>query len=308
MTEAPKTAVLMMAFGGPETLAEVPPFVESVMGRTPPPKLAEEVLERYRLLGGGSPLPATTRRQAEALGTELVRRGVNWPVIVGMQHAAPHLEESMRLIRDEGFTRVVALSMAPYRSRASTTAYEESVTSLFGSLGMTSEIVFPHDWYDHPLFIQALADRLERTLDEVDPGKRLGISVIFSAHSIPERMVAAGDPYVAQLQTTVEGIVRRLDGLDAHLAFQSVSGAASDPWVGPDVIEVMDSLRANGVGTVVVDPIGFVADHLETLYDNDIVHRRHAEEIGMEFHRCRCLNTDPRFIEALAEIVTGALS
>lgn len=308
MTQAPKTAVLMMAFGGPETLGEVPDFVESVMGRTPPPKLAEEILERYRLLGGGSPLPATTRRQAEALGTELARRGVSWPVIVGMQHAAPHLEESLRAVRDQGFSRVIALSMAPYRSQASTTAYEQSVASLAGSLGLEAEIVFPHDWFAHPLFIQALADRLERTLDEVDQRKRLGISVIFSAHSIPERMVQAGDPYVSQLEATVQGIVRRLEGLDAHLAFQSVSGAASDPWVGPDVVDVMDSLRAKGVNAVVVDPIGFVADHLETLYDNDVVHRRHAAEIGMEFHRCRCLNTDPRFIEALAEIVTGAVS
>lgn len=301
-----ETCVLLMAFGGPESMDEVPDFLRSVMGRTPPPALEAEVTERYRLLGGRSPLPETTRLQAEALAAELARRGGPRRVFVGMQHARPRLEEALRTIQEEGFRRIVALSLAPYRSEASTSAYENTVRQTMDRLGLHAEVRFPKDWYDHPLYVKALAHRLRRFLETIPAGERVGIPVIFSAHSIPERMVAAGDPYVKQLQATVAGVTREVPGVDAYLGFQSKSGAATDPWVGPDVLEVMDRLKERGAERIVVDPIGFVADHLETLYDNDVVHRDHAREIGVPFFRCPCLNTDLRFIEALAAICREA--
>lgn len=300
------TAVLLMSFGGPESLAEVPAFVTSVLGRTPPAHLEKEITERYRSLGGKSPLPEVTRRQAESLQAELLRRGCDWPVLVGMQHARPTLEEAIEDLAGLEVDSVVALSLAPYRSRASTTAYEQTVMGLVEKKGLSVRVIFPEDWFIQPTYIQALADRLARTLDEVPAHLRMGIPVIFSAHSLPVRFVEEGDPYVRQLEETIRAVVSRLQGVDARLGFQSVSGAAREPWVGPDVIDLMTELKEKGAEALVVDPIGFVTDHLETLYDNDILHKAHADELDLQFFRCRCLNTDPRFIEALAEITLGA--
>lgn len=300
-------AVLLMAFGGPESLEEIPDFLRKLMQRTPPPHVEQDVIERYRELGGGSPLPETTRRQAEALKQDLARRGRTVPVYVGMQYARPFIGDTLDTITADGVTRLVALSLAPYRSRVSTQAYEEQVRQEVDRRGGAMEIRFPGDWYRHPTYLDALAERLEEARKDLTPQERAETPVIFSAHSIPVRFVEEGDPYVDQLRATAEGIHERVGPFPWELAFQSQGQASREPWVGPEVEEVMDRLHARGVRRVVVDPIGFVADHLETLYDNDVLHKGHAEKLGLQFIRVRCPNVQPRFIEALADLVEESL-
>lgn len=303
-----RVGVLLLAFGGPESMAEVDSFVTSVLGRTPPPPLLAEVRHRYQLLGGGSPLGATTRAQGQALAAMLTELGHPWVVLVAMQHARPTYREAFSRLAGMDLAQLVALSLAPYRSQASTTAYEQSVLKAAQDANCTVPISFPRDWFEQPTYIQALARRLSTTLQAVSPNDRPGVPVVFSAHSIPERFVKAGDPYPEQLAATVAQICRLVPDITPYLAYQSVSGAATDPWIGPAVETVMATLARDGAHTVVVDPIGFVSDHLETLYDNDIQHRQEAERLGLTFHRCPCLNLDPMFVRALAEIVIGAVA
>lgn len=300
-------AVLLMAFGGPETLEEIPDFLRKLMRRTPPPHVEQDVIERYRLLGGGSPLPETTRRQAQALEAVLARRGRPLRVYVGMQYARPFIGDTFDTIVADGVTRLVALSLAPYRSRVSTQAYEEQVRQEAAQRGSTLEIRFPGDWYDHPTYLDALAERMEEALQGLSPEERAETPVIFSAHSIPTRFVEQGDPYVEQLRAAAAGIHDRVGPFPWELAFQSVGQASREPWVGPEVEEVMDRFHAEGYRRVVVNPIGFVADHLETLYDNDVLHKEHAAKLGLEFIRVPCPNLQPKFIEALADLVEASL-
>lgn len=291
--------VFLAGFGGPETLEQVPAFVESVLGRTPPDHVIPEVVSRYALIGGGSPLPDTTRRQAELLEKELEDRGHDARVHVGMLHAHPLITAAADEIADTGTDDVVVVSLAPYRCEVSTDAYEAAVADALGNRVAT--VRYAEDWNLAPRYIDALAGMLQAKLGEAPPGS----AVIFAAHSLPLRMIEQGDPYADQLRETAEAVAAKL-GLDNwQLAYQSVSAAAREPWLGPSVEEAMDDLVASGVKSVVVDPIGFIADHVETLYDNDVEHRTHAEAIGIEFHRCLCLNDHPGLIAALADVVEG---
>lgn len=293
--------VLLAGFGGPESLDEVPPFVESVLGRTPPAHVIPEVMERYRTIGGGSPLPGTTRRQRDLLASELGRRGHQVKVHAGMLHAHPTIGAAAEAIADDAVDDLVVISLAPYRCEVSTDAYFQAVQDALGD--RVALVRYSQDWNLEPGYLDALADMLGAKLQAA----RADTPVIFAAHSLPQRMIDQGDPYARQLEDTAGAVAERL-GLDNwQLAYQSVSAAAREPWLGPSVEEAMDALVADGATSVVVDPIGFIADHVETLYDNDVEHQAHAESIGIEFHRCRCLNDHPGLIAALADIVEGTL-
>lgn len=297
-----KTGVLLLAFGGPESLQEIPSFLESLMRRTPPPHVVKEVTERYRSLGGKSPLPEATRQQARNLAAELQRQGYDWPVFAGMQFAEPHIGEVLEQMANEGIRRVVAISLAPFRSQHSTQAYEETVRREVAERNLDLEVAFPPDWNTHPLYIDALVERLEEGLSAFTAEERENLPVIFSAHSVPVHYIEAGDPYVEQLEATIAAIDAKAGPLHHYLAYQSKGATARVPWLGPEVEELMDRLHAEGHRAVLVDPIGFVTDHLETLYDNDTLHREHAEKLGMKFVRCRCLNQLPTFIRMLADL------
>jgi ferrochelatase len=291
--------VLLVGFGGPEAMGAVPAFVESVLGRTPPPHVTPAVLDRYRAIGGGSPLPATTRRQAELLASELERRGQRTVVRVGMLHARPTIVEAAAAIRSNGAGQVTVLSLAPYRCEVSTDAYEAAAQR---ELGDDIELRFVPDWNLAGGYIDALSSMLSDSLDAAPSDT----PVVFTAHSLPQRMIDQGDPYADQLMATARAVADRLGLTGWSLAYQSVSAAAREPWLGPAVEEMLDQLAAAGAESVMVDPIGFLSDHVETLYDNDIEHRAYAEARAIDFHRCRCLNTHPRLIETLADLVLGA--
>ena len=292
-----RVTVLLAGFGGPERLDQVPAFVESVLGRVPPEHVIPAAVGRYEAIGGGSPLPTTTRHQAVLVAEELARRGQRATVHVGMLHARPTIGEAVARIMADGDDDVVVISLAPYRCEVSTDAYEMAVEKAFDGRG--PRLVFGPDWNLAPGYLDALADMLSRSLDQAPAHT----PVIFAAHSLPQRMIDQGDPYADQLLETAGTVARRIGVTDWHLAYQSVSAAAREPWLGPSVEEVMERLSADGATSVLIDPIGFISDHVETLYDNDIEHKAQAEAMGLDFHRCRCLNDHPGLIKALADLV-----
>jgi len=301
MGELRRRGVFLVGFGGPESLEAVPGFVESVLGRTPPEHVTGGAIGRYRAIGGGSPLPATTRRQALLVGEELSRRGLDVAVYTGMLHAHPTIGEAAEQILDDGVEDLIVLSLAPYRCEVSTDAYEAAARQAFDGLG--PRLRFVPDWNLADGYVDALADML----GQARAAAPADTPVIFSAHSLPARLIRQGDPYADQLAATARSVALRLGITDWQLAYQSVSAAAGEPWLGPSVEQVVDRLAAGGAGAVLVDPIGFIADHVETLYDNDIEHRAHAEAAGLGFHRCRCLNDHPGLISALADLVITAV-
>ena len=302
MAEQERVTVLLAGFGGPESLDEVPSFVESVLGRVPPDHVTPAAMSRYHTIGGGSPLPATTRRQAVLLEKELASRGHDATVHLGMLHARPTIPEAADLIVGDGVDDLVVISLAPYRCEVSTDAYEEAVRSALDGRG--PRLHFGPDWNAAPRYLDALAEMLGEALDQAPAGT----PVVFAAHSLPQRMIDQGDPYADQLAETAREVAQRLQVETWHLAYQSVSAAAREPWLGPSVEEVMDELASAGERSVMVDPIGFISDHVETLYDNDVEHRAHADAVGLAFYRCRCLNEHPGLIAALADLVDEVVS
>ncbi|MCL6522848.1 MAG: ferrochelatase [Firmicutes bacterium] len=297
--------VILLGFGGPERPEEVPAFLRKLLRREPPPALEAEVGERYRRFGG-SPLPAVTRRQRQLLAAELERRGLRWPVEAGMAYAEPSIEEGLRRLAEQGVERLLLLSLTPYRSAVSVDEYERAALEALRRLELPLEPVRVPPWHEHPLYLGALAERLREALEEVPPEEREGVPVVFSAHSLPRSMVEGGDPYVRQLEATIRGLNRLLGPLNWRLGFQSRGRASAEPWLEPDVLRLLEELRLQGHRRVVVDPIGFLADHLETLYDNDVEHRERAAELGLAFHRVRCLNDSPALIRLLAEVAVAA--
>ncbi|MGA7273196.1 MAG: ferrochelatase, partial [Acidimicrobiia bacterium] len=264
-------AVLLVGFGGPESLDQVPGFVESVLGRVPPEHVIPAAVERYRTIGGGSPLPDTTRKQAALVAEELNSRGHSASVHVGMLHARPTIAEAAEEIVGKQVEDLVVVSLAPYRCEVSTDAYEAATAESVA--GRVPRMRFAPDWNLQPRYIEALAGTLGECLGQAPAGS----PVIFSAHSLPQRMIDQGDPYAKQLHQTAGAVADRLGLTSWELAYQSVSAAAREPWLGPSVDEAMDRHVAAGFESVVVDPIGFIADHVETLYDNDVEHRAHAD-------------------------------
>jgi ferrochelatase len=222
-----------------------------------------------------------------------------------MLHASPTIDEAASAIVAAGVEDLTVISLAPYRCEVSTDAYQAAVEKALSEEGLNEggpRIHFVSDWNLAPGYVGALADMLASALGEAPPDT----PVIFAAHSLPVRMIEQGDPYAEQLLATAESVATTLGLRDWHLAYQSVSAAAREPWLGPSVEAVMEQLAAEGASSVVVDPIGFISDHVETLYDNDIEHRAQAEKLGLDFYRCRCLNHHPGLIEAFVDLVLAA--
>lgn len=295
-------ALLLLAFGGPRSLDEVEFLMTRLFrGRTPSPEQLERVKDRYRLIGGCSPLPDITAEQAEALAEKLKGRGHAFKSYVGMRYCHPLIEETLKQIVRDGFKEVVAVPMAPFRSRASTGAYIEELKRAKETVGEEIRISFVEGWYRHPLFLEAVRAKLEEGLMDFLPGERERVHLIFTAHSLPKVMVV-NDPYVAEIEESVRAVVDKIAPRPWHIAFQS-KGAGSEEWIGPDVEAVLSGLASQNVRGVLVVPIGFVSDHIEILYDIDIAYRKKAESLGIVLRRTRSLNTSDPFIGALAEVV-----
>ena len=298
-------SVLLIAFGGPERREDIRPFLEIVSaGRRIPPERLDEAAHHYELIGGRSPLTELTMRQAEGLRQALKRDGMPTPVYVGMRNWHPFLHETLAEMRDGGRRRALGIILSSFQTEASWERYAADVAAAREKTGAGApEIVYAPPWAEHPRFIDAMVARGADALAEVPAPKRADALLIFTAHSVPVAM-ANGSPYARQLESAALVIAGRLGHARWQVAYQSRSGAPSDPWLEPDICDALRGMKGQGIEDVVVAPIGFVCDHVEVLYDLDIEARAVAAEAGLRFHRAQTANDHPAFIAMLADLVT----
>jgi ferrochelatase len=300
MTSAPKTAVLLLAHGSPESPEEIPEYLERVTtGRALPPKVVEEITRRYKLVGF-SHLTRWTMKQRDLLAREL-----DLPVYCGMRNWKPFIGEVLKKMAADKVEHAVVICLAPHNSRTSVGLYRRAVEG-DGKLRFTFDFV--ESWHDQPLLVQAFGEKVAAGREAACRAAGCELPVIFTAHSVPQRTITEGDPYQEQAQRTAQ-LVARQTGLPVDgwtLAFQS-QGMASGPWIGPSVEETITRLRKQGATGVFIAPIGFLCDHVEVLYDIDIVFREFAEKLGMRLWRAESLNDSPTLTAALAETTRSYL-
>jgi ferrochelatase len=288
-----RAAVVLMAYGSPERLSDVPAYYRDIRrGRPISQERMDDLVERYRRLGidSGSPLNAITEETRAALERQLG----DVPVYTGMKHWTPRISEAVERALGGGAGTIVGLVLAPHFSSMSIGDYREQLDR---ALAGRAELVFVASWHDEPGFVDFLADRVRGT----------DAHVVFTAHSLPARVLQSGDPYQDQLLETAQLVAERA-ALEAWtFSFQSES-ATGEPWLGPDILDHLKDLHAKGVRSVLVCPVGFVADHLEIRWDLDHEAAERASELGMEFGRIEMPNADPAFVKVLAGLVRRALA
>jgi protoporphyrin/coproporphyrin ferrochelatase len=300
-----------MAYGSPESLDELEPYLLDIRGGRPvSPALLAEIKERYRLIGGRSPLLDLTRLQARALEAELNQRHadgeIRYQAYVGMRHWQPRIREAVAKMNADGIRRAIAIVMAPHSSRMSTGAYFSRLQESIDALGAGIEVTRIESWYDHPKFITALEERARVAMRLFAPDEPY---LIFTAHSLPARILEQGDPYDTQLRETAALLARRLELSSDQWSFcYQSAGQSPEPWLGPSIDEHLLSLIQSGHKNLLVVPVGFVCDHVEVLYDIDIAARKLANANGARLERSESLNASPTLIAALADLVTSALT
>ena len=302
MSSSAKTAVLLLAHGSPDNAAEVPDFLRFVTsGRGLPQAVVDEIAHRYSLIGR-SPLTEITLRQGEALAREL-----KMPVYVGMRNWKPFIADAVRQMATDGITHAIVICLAPHNSRTSVGLYRKALEASASPLPFSYDFV--ENWHDHPLLVKAFAERLQAGWKRAGEQAGAKLPIIFTAHSVPTRTVTEGDPYEQQAKETAALVAMKVPSLsvdDWTFAFQS-QGMSGGPWLGPTVEETILQLKAKGNTGVFVQPIGFVCDHVEVLYDVDIAFKKFAEEHGMQLWRAESLNDSPAFIAALADVARSRM-
>jgi len=297
-----KEAVLLLAHGSPEKPEDVPAFMRNITGGRPiSPQTMQEVEHRYGLIGS-SPLLKHTRAQAEGL-----ERLLGLPVYIGMRNWHPYIPATVQQMLADGITRAAAICLAPHNSRTSVGLYKSSA---FAETGDKIKLEFVESWHDHPLLTLAFAEKLAPAWKQISERTKSKVPVIFTAHSVPRRTIEEGDPYEAQAKETAALVAARVPEVkEWKFAFQS-QGMSGGPgsWIGPTVEETILQLKSAGHRAVLVQPIGFVCDHVEVLYDIDIGFKQFAREQGMELERAESLNASPTFAAALADLARKALT
>ena len=303
MEDGGKIAVLLMAYGTPRTREEIEPYYTDIRrGRAPTSEQLADLTSRYEALGGTSPLAARTEAQRAALQTALDEAAPNsYEVVLGLKHAEPKVEAAVEQLAGRNFSRIVGLVLAPHYSAFSIGQYLDRATAAAAPHGISVNGI--ESWATEPAFVKFVADDLRAKLDKMPSGTK----VLFTAHSLPERIIAAGDPYPDELLSTARAVAAVVPLSDEQwsIAWQS-AGRTPEPWLGPDILQVIDELADAGTPGVLVSAVGFVADHLEVLYDLDIEATRRADARGIAFGRTACVNDNPQVLAALAERVIEA--
>lgn len=295
-------AVLLLAHGTPEKVEDIPAYLRNVTsGRPLPEEVVKEIQHRYSLIGQ-SPLTCWTFDQAEKVSQELGLRAY-----VGMRNWKPYISETVQRMAANGVTETVAICLAPHNSRTSVGLYRRAIIGETGKAPFTVDFV--ESWHDHPLLIEAFAEKLRAGWQKANAESGDTLPVIFTAHSVPTRTIEAGDPYEAQTRHTAELVAERVPEVGNgvwRFAFQS-QGASGGAWLGPTVEETITTLKDEGHRGVFIQPVGFVCDHVEVLYDIDIAFRKFAEERSMELWRAESLNGSPLFARAVADLARQRL-
>lgn len=291
--------VLVMAYGGPNNLDDVEPYLLDVRGYRPTaPEIVHEVRERYKLIGGRSPILEQTQAQAAALQSALDSGGSGFQTFVGMRHWHPYLKDTLAKMQAAGLERAIGLVMAPHYSRLSIGAYYKKIDEAQSPI----EVARIVRWHLLPGYLDALTNRVQTALLKFPEDVRAAVPIIFSAHSLPERILDWSDPYPDELHATVDGIMQRLGPHPHEFAFQSAA-ISNEPWLGPDVGAALKRLASEGHAHVLIAPIGFVVEHVEILYDIDVVFQQQAQALGVHLARIEMLNTAPVMMAGLAELV-----
>jgi protoporphyrin/coproporphyrin ferrochelatase len=291
----PPAAVLLMAHGTPETVGQMADYLRLVRGgREPSNELIEEMTRNWDAIGGRSPLTDITLQQAEALRAKLAEGSLDVPVVVGMRNWRPFIADAIRDITNRGARRIVGIPMAPQFSTVSVQKYIDAATAV---LPEGVEFSCVRSFYDHPLLIEAFAENVLAAQPRAEE------DIVFTAHSLPQRVAAAGDPYPVEVAATARAIADRCGIASYQLAYQS-AGRTPEPWLGPDVSE---QVRNRSTRDVLVVPVGFVCDHTEILFDIDVQAAAAARNAGIALRRTQSLNTSPTFIRALAALVEEAV-
>ena len=296
-----KIGVLVMAYGTPATPEDVEIYYTRIRhGNAPTPELLADLQRRYNAIGGTSPLAERTEAQVTAIRNEIERIAPGaFDVRFGSKYQPPLLEEIAETFRADRFSKVIGLVLAPHSSSMSTTQY---FTRAKAALGEGIEFIEIEEWYEAPGFLELIAERVTEALAKV-PAERLATTeVLFSAHSLPEKILANGDNYPDQLRDSAEKAAAIAKVATWDLAWQS-AGRTADPWIGPDILDVLRKKKASGVTDIVSCPIGFVSDHLEVLFDIDIEAQGVAKEVGLNLVRTTSLNADAAFMSVLAKLV-----
>lgn len=301
------TAVLLLAYGSPEAPADLAAYLQDVRGGRPTsPALLAEIQSRYAAIGGPSPLTRLTFAQATATAAELARRGHDLPVYVGMRHWQPWIADTVAAMAQAGVTSFVSLVLAPHYSRLSIGRYRERVASAVTATGQPLTWHLIDSWAHQEKLLATQAEHLRAALAAAPLPAGARRKVLFTAHSLPARILADGDPYPAELRGNAEAMAARVPGLDWQMAYQS-AGASPEPWLGPQVKDLLPELAAAGYTDVLVQPLGFVCDHIEILYDLDVEAQAAARALGLRLTRTASMNTAPGFIAALADALVAAL-
>lgn len=305
MTEKPVIGVLYMAYGGPESLEDLPGYLSDIRsGRTTNTAVLEEITHNYASIGGKSPILGITRAQVEE-ATQLLNQngsGIQYKAYIGMRHWSPWIEETVRDMLNDGIQKAVAVVLAPHYSTMSVAKYHQKVKAGLDMFHGHIDFEFIDSYHDAPKYIQAMVNRVKEGIAQFPEGE--DVHVILSAHSLPERILKMGDPYQDQLWESARLIAQGAGLSDDQWSWSYQSaGRSPEPWLGPQLEDHVVDLNAKGVKNVVSVVIGFVSDHVEILYDIDIKTQEVAQELGMKLVRPPSLNTDPLYMETLSELV-----
>lgn len=297
-------AVLLIAFGGPKKMEHVRPFLANVTkGRPVPPQRLAEVIHHYEVFNGRSPLNEITFRQARAVQRLLDQEGLRLPVYVGMRNWHPYFYETLTQMAKDGIKHALGVILSAQQSEAGWDRYKENIGVARAQVGTQAPTVeYASGWYDHPLFIEAVADLTRQAFDPMLTERREQVPLVFTAHSIPVAM--PGTPtYVHQVETGARLVAAKIGHGRWSMAYQSRSGDPHTPWLEPDIGVVLPQLAAQGAHEVVVVPLGFICDHIEVLYDLDIEARQIAIQHGLNLIRAGTVNDHPTFIRMLADVI-----
>ena len=304
-----KIGVLMMAYGTPKSKEEIEPYYTHIRrGRKPPKELLDELIDRYERIRDVNQFAKITDEQVEKMVDRLNRLYPQYQFkgYLGLKHISPFIEDAVVQMHDDGITEAVSLVLAPHYSSLSVQIYNERAQKKASELD-NLKIHSIKQWYDHPLLIQFWADQLEERLQRMSERERDKTVVIFSAHSLPKRILKSKDPYPAQLEETIRLIAEKVELPHYRLGWQS-AGRTPEPWLEPDIEDLTRELfYQEGMTSFIYCPIGFVAEHMEVLYDNDVSCKSITDELGARYDRLAMPNTDPLFIECLSQVIAKEL-